>query len=113
MGNQSLTISPSAQARIAELLAKEPQPEKTAFRVAVDGGGCSGFQYKFDLDDQPLAEDDILIEANGARVVIDSTSLEFLQGSMLDYQQALAGSMFAITNPNATAGCGCGNSFAV
>lgn len=111
--SERLIISESAQKRIAELLAEEEDPANTAFRVAVDGGGCSGFQYKFDLDATPKAEDDLLIEEGPARVVVDETSMEFLAGSMLDFQQVLAGSTFVITNPNATAGCGCGNSFAV
>lgn len=106
-------ISATAQKRIEELLAKQETPENTAFRIAVDGGGCSGFQYKFELDSNPLAEEDCLFEQGNARVVVDKTSLEFVGGSTLDFQQALAGSMFVVTNPNATAGCGCGNSFAV
>lgn len=105
-------VTHSASNRIAELLADEPSKE-TYFRIAVLGGGCSGFQYKFDLDDTSLSEEDQLLEQGGARVVIDTTSLELLKGSTLDYTQELVGSAFAITNPNATSGCGCGNSFAI
>lgn len=105
------SVSDSACTRIAELLTEEP--ENTAFRVAVLGGGCSGFQYKFDLDDTSPTEEDIVIEKNGARVIIDETSMELLTGSELTFTQELVGSAFSITNPNATSGCGCGNSFAI
>jgi iron-sulfur cluster insertion protein len=109
--NPIFTVSDAASVRIAELLAEETEPN-AAFRVAVLGGGCSGFQYHFDLDPK-RAEDDMVIEKNGARVVIDSTSLELVKGSMLDYSVALVGAAFEIKNPNAVAGCGCGNSFAL
>ena len=108
---ENITVSDSACVRIAELISEETPQHY--FRIAVLGGGCSGFQYKFDLENEPLAEDDQLIEKNGARVVVDTTSLELLKGSELDFTQELVGSAFAITNPNATSGCGCGNSFAL
>ena len=106
------SLSPTAAARIAVLLADEPNPN-THFRVAVLGGGCSGFQYQFDLDAAPLAEDDLTIEQDGARVVIDPSSLGLLAGSQLDYTEELVGAAFSITNPNAKSGCGCGNSFSL
>lgn len=81
-------------------------------RVAVLGGGCSGFQYKFDLD-EAVAEDDIVIERDGLRVVVDSVSQPFLEGAVIDYKDALIGSHFAIENPNATSSCGCGTSFSI
>ena len=81
-------------------------------RVSVEGGGCSGFQYKFDFADAP-EDDDTILERDGARVLIDSVSLEFLEGSEIDYARELIGSAFKIKNPNAVAACGCGTSFSV
>jgi iron-sulfur cluster insertion protein len=104
-------VSERAARRISEILAREGQPD-LRLRVSVSGGGCSGFQYGFALDDQ--AEDgDIAIERAGARVVIDGMSLMYLIGCEVDYVEDLTGSYFRVTNPNATASCGCGNSFAV
>jgi iron-sulfur cluster insertion protein len=104
-------MSERAARRISEILAREGQPD-LRLRVSVSGGGCSGFQYDFALDDQ--AEDgDIAIERAGARVVIDGMSLMYLIGCEVDYVEDLTGSYFRVTNPNATASCGCGNSFAV
>jgi iron-sulfur cluster insertion protein len=104
-------MSERAARRISEILAREGQPD-LRLRVSVSGGGCSGFQYDFALDDQ--AEDgDIAIECAGARVVIDGMSLMYLIGCEVDYVEDLTGSYFRVTNPNATASCGCGNSFAV
>ncbi len=105
------TLTPAAIARIAHLLSDEPAG--AVFRVRVDGGGCSGFQYHFEFSPPPLAEDDHLIESGTARVAIDSASLELLKNSILDYEQDLMSAGFAIKNPNATANCGCGNSFSV
>ena len=101
----------AAKARIAKLLKGEPAG--TAFVVEVLGGGCSGFQYHFDLKAPKVADGDLVIEENGAFIVVDSTSLELLGGSALDYKEDLAQAGFEITNPNATASCGCGNSFSV
>ncbi len=109
---ETIGVSPSAAARIAKLLSQEPEPG-TRFRVSVQGGGCSGFQYHFDFDTNPPADDDILIESDGARVVIDEASLGFVKGSVIDYVDELGGAFFEIKNPNATASCGCGNSFSV
>ncbi len=106
------TLTPSAAQRIATLLAEESDPN-TRFRVAVLGGGCSGFQYQFDLDATPPAEDDQLLDQAGARVVIDASSLGLLAGSQLDYTEELVGAAFSIKNPNAKSGCGCGNSFSI
>jgi iron-sulfur cluster assembly accessory protein len=105
------TVTDSAAARIAQLLADEPPG--TAFRVSIMGGGCSGFSYVFDLDSRPAAETDLLIERHGARVAIDDVSLGLLSGSALDYTEDLSGAGFQIKNPNATAKCGCGNSFGI
>lgn len=105
-----VTLSESAARRIAFLLSREAADAK--LRVAVNGGGCSGFQYVFDFDTK-TAEDDILIEKEGARVLIDSASLELLKGSEIDYVTEMVGASFQIKNPNASSSCGCGNSFSV
>lgn len=106
------SVSDNAVARLSRLL--ESETEGTRLRVAVDGGGCSGFQYRFDFDDKPLNDDDIIIEREkGVQVVIDKISLDYLKGSQLDYVETLGAAAFEIKNPNATASCGCGNSFAV
>ena len=82
------------------------------FRVAVNGGGCSGFQYVFSIDNNRL-DDDLAFNSHGVEVVIDAMSLELVDNAELDYVQDLMGSYFAVTNPNATASCGCGTSFSV
>ena len=105
-----VTISDRAARRIAEILQAETQP--VALRVAVTGGGCSGFQYSFALDDAQLDED-LVVEKNGARVLIDPVSLDFLAGAEIDFTDDLIGQAFKVNNPNATASCGCGTSFTV
>ena len=107
----AFTLTDAAAQRINHLKAAEGKPIR--FRIMVKGGGCSGFQYEFGLDDALPAADDHLIEKNGAEVVIDETSLGIVAGSTLDYTEDLAQAGFAIKNPNATAKCGCGNSFSV
>lgn len=107
----SFTLSDSAAARIAHLLSDEP--EGTRLRVGVDGGGCSGFQYKFDFDASPPTPEDVLFGSDAAPVVVDTTSLEFLDGAMLDYVETLGAAAFEVKNPIAKSGCGCGNSFSV
>ena len=104
-------VSERAARRIGEIIAREGQPG-LRLRISVSGGGCSGFQYDFALDDQ--AEDgDVAIEQGGAKVVVDGMSLMYLLGCELDYVEDLTGSYFRVSNPNATASCGCGNSFAI
>jgi iron-sulfur cluster insertion protein len=110
MSEAQFSVSESAARRIAFLAAKEPKP--VLMRVAVLGGGCSGFQYNFSFE-EGRNEDDLLIERDGASVVVDSTSLELLKGSELDYVEEMVGSSFQVKNPNATSSCGCGNSFSV
>lgn len=105
----SFSVTPSAFARIAHLLSDEPAG--TTFRVRVDGGGCSGFQYRFDL--VPSEADDLIIENGGAVVAVDAVSLDYLKDSELDWVEDLSSAGFEIRNPNATARCGCGNSFSV
>lgn len=110
MSDTSFSVTESAAKRIAFLAAKEAKP--VMMRVAVLGGGCSGFQYNFSFEEK-ANDDDLLIERDGAAVVVDSTSLEFLKGSELDYVVEMVGSAFQVKNPNATSSCGCGNSFSV
>jgi iron-sulfur cluster insertion protein len=104
-------VSDRAVARVRDILAREADPE-LQLRITVSGGGCSGFQYGFDLDagHQP---DDVAVERGGVRVVIDGMSLLYMAGAELDYVEDLTGSYFAIKNPNASSSCGCGNSFAI
>lgn len=109
---ETLSITDNAARRIAELLASE-KLENGAFRVAVEGGGCSGFQYKFALESNPAGEHDIIIAKDGAKVVVDDVSLQLLNGSQIDFVESLAGASFEIKNPNSTSSCGCGNSFSV
>jgi iron-sulfur cluster assembly accessory protein len=106
---ETFHVTDRAAARIAEIIAA--QQSGAALRVAVLAGGCNGFQYKFDLD-QPAA-DDVVIERDGARVIIDPSSLSFLAGSELDYADELMGAYFAVRNPQAKSSCGCGTSFSV
>jgi len=106
---QQITISDSAAARIVKLLEKEDG--KNVFRISVLGGGCSGFQYKFDFS--PAQADDIAFEKNGAKVVTDPVSIDLLADSQLDFISELGSQYFAMKNPNASSTCGCGSSFAV
>jgi iron-sulfur cluster assembly accessory protein len=105
-----VTVSERAARRIAKILSGEPGG--TALRVTVSGGGCSGFQYGFDFD-QTRAPDDLVIERDGATVLIDTISLPYMGGSEIDFVDDLIGQAFKINNPNATASCGCGTSFSI
>ena len=105
-----VTVSERAARRIAKILGGEPGG--TALRISVSGGGCSGFQYGFDFD-QTRAADDLVIERDGATVLIDAISLPYLGGSEIDFVDDLIGQAFKINNPNATASCGCGTSFSI
>jgi iron-sulfur cluster assembly accessory protein len=105
-----VTVSPSAAKRIAAILAAEAQP--TMLRLAVTGGGCSGYSYNFALDENRL-DDDLLLEEGGAKILIDPVSLEFLAGSEIDFTNDLMGQAFKVNNPHATSSCGCGTSFSV
>lgn len=106
----AVTLSASAAKQINMIMVK--QGAEKFLRIAVEGGGCTGFQYKFDFADAPQS-DDIVIERDGARVVIDDVSLEFLGGAEIDYVNELIGAAFKIHNPNAVAACGCGTSFSI
>ena len=103
-------ITASAAERISSMLANEP--DGSFFRVAVLGGGCSGFQYDFSID-STIQGDDCIFASHGVEIVIDEMSLELVDTAELDYKQDLMGSYFAVNNPNATASCGCGTSFSV
>ncbi|HEX3652942.1 MAG TPA: iron-sulfur cluster insertion protein ErpA [Rhizomicrobium sp.] len=105
-----VTVSARAAKRIAEILKQEAQP--SMLRVAVTGGGCSGFQYNFAIDEMK-ADDDLVLERDGAVVLIDSLSLDFLRGAEIDFVDDLIGAAFKINNPNAQSSCGCGTSFSV
>jgi iron-sulfur cluster insertion protein len=104
-------VTPRAAAQVAEIARRDGRPE-AGLRVSVSAGGCSGFQYGFALDDA-VAEDDLVIEADGARVLIDPVSLDLLAGAELEWNEALIGAHFVVRNPQAVSGCGCGVSFAV
>ncbi|MCH8173200.1 MAG: iron-sulfur cluster insertion protein ErpA [Proteobacteria bacterium] len=105
------TVSERAARRVAELIAREGNPN-LKFRIAVQGGGCSGFQYDFKLDEEQ-APDDVVVEKNGVTVLIDGASLLYMIGSEVDFAEELVGSYFKISNPNAQSSCGCGTSFSV
>jgi iron-sulfur cluster assembly accessory protein len=107
---EPVSVSARAAKRIAEILKGEPAP--SMLRVAVTGGGCSGFQYNFTLDDARM-DDDLVVERDGATVLIDPVSLDFLKGAEIDFTNDLIGAAFKINNPNATSSCGCGTSFSV
>lgn len=103
-----ISLTDSAVAKLAELLAEEGEPQ--ALRIAVTGGGCSGFQYALGFDTEQH-DDDLLFEQHGVRVIVDETSAEYLNGAVVDFQDGLQGKGFAIENPNSTGSCGCGQSF--
>jgi iron-sulfur cluster insertion protein len=104
-----LTLSPSAAKRVAFIADKQGKP--AVLRLSVDGGGCAGFSYKFELG-EPEADDEIAV-TDGVSLVVDPVSLELIQGSEVDYVEDLGGASFKVTNPNAASGCGCGSSFSV
>lgn len=110
MEKNEVRLSDAAASRIAQILASEAG--KSALRVSVEGGGCSGFSYKFDLADK-ADDDDFVLEKGDARVLIDSLSLVYMGGSEIDFVDNLMGQSFQINNPNAVASCGCGTSFTI
>ena len=105
-----VTVTESAASKIRSLMAEEPEGEISVLRIAIQGGGCSGFQYALGFDRGPQ-DGDNEIEMNGVRVVIDPLSAPYLAGAEIDYVDALMGAGFAINNPNVQAACGCGSSF--
>ena len=106
----NVTVSERAARRIGEILKGEPAG--TMLRVSVEGGGCSGFQYKFDMD-RAKTDDDLVIFRDGATVLIDSLSVGYMAGSEIDFVDDLIGASFKVKNPKATASCGCGTSFSL
>ncbi|MBP1886992.1 MULTISPECIES: iron-sulfur cluster insertion protein ErpA [Sinorhizobium] len=110
MTQETVTLSDAAAKRIAAILQTEKN--KNAMRVSVEGGGCSGFSYKFDLVDAEN-DDDLVLEKGSAKVLIDSLSLVYMGGSEIDFVDNLLGQSFQIKNPNAVASCGCGTSFSI
>jgi iron-sulfur cluster assembly accessory protein len=103
-------LTPSAAARIAAIAAKQGKP--AILRLSVEGGGCSGFQYKFELAGGTNA-DDAVAETDGVQLVVDPVSLDLVRGASVDFVESLGGAAFRVTNPNAASGCGCGTSFSV
>jgi iron-sulfur cluster assembly accessory protein len=104
-----ISLSPSAAKRVAFIAEKQGKP--AVLRLAVDGGGCAGFSYRFSLGE--IEEGDALTETDGVTLVVDPVSLDLVDGSQVDYVEELGGSSFKVTNPNAASGCGCGSSFSV
>jgi len=105
-----MTLSPAAAKRVAFIAEKQGKP--AALRLAVEGGGCSGFQYRFGLAES-IEDDDLVVETDGVKLVVDPISLDLVAGSVVDFVDSLGGSAFKVENPLAAAGCGCGSSFAV
>jgi len=110
MTQPPIILAPSAAARVAAIAAKQAKP--AILRLAVEGGGCSGFQYRFGLAEAADAEDTV-VETDGVRLVVDAMSLDLVAGATVDYVESLGGAAFRVTNPNAASGCGCGASFSV
>ena len=111
LASKDVTMTDRAARRIGRILSKEPAG--TVLRIAVAGGGCSGFQYEYNLVQEDPTDDDLVLERNEAKVLIDSLSLEFMGGSEIDFAEDLIGASFQIKNPNAVASCGCGTSFSI
>jgi iron-sulfur cluster insertion protein len=105
-----VTLSPAAAARVASIAAKQAKP--AILRLSVDGGGCSGFQYRFGLA-ETIEADDVVAETDGVRLTVDPVSYDLVAGCVVDYVESLSGAAFRVENPQASAGCGCGASFAV
>ena len=110
MSEPEIILTQSAAKRIAWIAERQSRP--AILRLAVDGGGCAGFTYKFELADGPDAEDTVA-ETGGVKLVVDAVSLELVKGSAIDFVEDLGGATFRVTNPNAQSGCGCGSSFSV
>ena len=110
MSEEGITVSERAARRIGEILKAEPAG--TMLRVSVEGGGCSGFQYKFDME-RAKADDDLVIARDGATVLVDPVSQQYMAGSEIDFVDDLIGASFKVNNPQAKASCGCGTSFAL
>ena len=107
---ETLTLTPAAAKRVSWIAEKQSKP--AILRLSVEGGGCSGFQYKFDLADAPEG-DDAVSETAGVQLVVDPVSLDLVSGSVVDFVESLGGAAFRVENPQAAAGCGCGSSFGI
>ncbi len=107
---KELTLSPAAAARVGHIAKKQGKP--AILRLSVEGGGCSGFQYKFDLSEAAEADDSVS-ETDGVKLVVDPVSLDLVAGSTVDFVESLGGAAFRVENPQAAAGCGCGSSFGI
>jgi iron-sulfur cluster insertion protein len=105
-----IALTPAAAARVAAIAQRQNKP--AVLRLSVDGGGCSGFQYKFGLADAPDVNDTVA-EMDGVRLVVDEISLDLVRGCSVDYVESLGGAAFRVENPQAASGCGCGTSFAI
>ena len=105
----NLSLTPSAAKRVAFIAARQGKPP--VLRLAVDGGGCAGFSYRFEMG--AVEDDDMAVQTDGVTLVVDPVSLDLLDGSAVDYVEDLGGAAFKVTNPNAASGCGCGSSFSV
>ncbi|MBU3077127.1 iron-sulfur cluster insertion protein ErpA [Sphingomonas quercus] len=110
MSDAVIDITPAAAARVSAIAARTGKP--AILRLAVDGGGCAGFQYVFDLA-EAVEADDVVAERDGVRLVVDSMSLDLVRGGAVDFVESLGGAAFRVENPNAASGCGCGSSFSV
>ena len=108
-GVKNLTLTPSAAKRVALIAARQGKP--AILRLAVDGGGCAGFSYRFALGEAEA--DDTVAQTDGVTLVVDPVSLDLIEGSAVDYVEDLGGAAFKVTNPNAASGCGCGSSFSI
>ena len=105
-----IALSPSAAARVAAIAARQAKP--AILRLSVDGGGCAGFQYRFELADT-AADDDSVAQTDGVTLVVDPVSLDLVRGATVDFVESLGGAAFRVTNPQAASGCGCGTSFSI
>lgn len=110
MSNAEISLTESAARRVAAIAARKDKPP--ILRLSVDGGGCAGFTYKFDLA-EGAESDDVIAETDGVKLVVDPISLDLVRGSAVDFVEDLGGAAFRVTNPNAQSGCGCGSSFSV
>ena len=110
MSDLQISLTNNAAKRVALIAARQSKP--AILRLAVDGGGCAGFSYRFELAEE-LAADDTVAETDGVKLVVDPVSLDLVKGSAVDFVEDLGGAAFRVTNPNAQSGCGCGSSFSV
>lgn len=107
---EALTLTPAAARRVAWIAQRQAKP--AILRLAVEGGGCSGFQYRFDLAEGPESGDSVS-ETDGVKLVVDPVSLDLVSGSVVDFVESLGGAAFKVENPQAASGCGCGSSFGI